>query len=361
MGYRDPKTVHYHMKKFGIKAPPEWARRPHLGLVSQQNVPETIIRTPEGKSWVAALLQGEGCIQSIYRKTSDSTYLVIDTSMVDSAAIFQLSEFVGLSPPSKATKNHQWKPLWRKSIDGLRALRVLREILPFLVGQKLKEAERALVLFTPGGYHRGCLRNSDIWPQSDFPLRTKLRGSNQAPNDPLHEGPMNQPFERFQPEQIPLPGDYGVPQIIIPSSEARGWVGALIQGEGCISSCYVKVTDSTTIDLSVGMTDPAPIFKFSDYAGTSRPTRPKSHQHEKPSWTKRVYGRRAFRILQEVLPFLVGEKLREAERALTFFRQDSYYRGCIRPITIWPPSEFPLRRRPPHHSGRDIPIQNQEE
>jgi hypothetical protein len=343
MGYRDPKTVHYHMKKFGIKSPPEWARRPHLGLVAQEDIPEIIIPTSEGRCWVGALLQGEGCIQSVYRKISDSTYLEADVAMVDPAAIFKLSEYFGLSRPSKSIKNHQWKQLWRKCISGLRALRVLQETIPFLVGQKLKEAEKAVAFFTPRGHHRGCFRNADIWPQNEFPLRTKLRGSNQLSSNSPDEGRTNKRLWS-RSGWIPLSNQPEKWQIIS-TQEDRCWVAALIQGEGSIGSYYVKSTDSTTIALTVGMTDPAPIFKFSDHIGLSRPTRPKPSRSGKPVWRKIVYSRRAFRILQEVRPFLVGEKLREAERALEFFSQGGLRRGCIRPITIWPPDEFPLRRR----------------
>ncbi len=178
MDYRSPKTVQYHMKKFGVKHPAEWARRPKLGLFAQQHIPPTIIATTVGRCWVAALIQGEGCIQSVYRQNEGLTYLELDTSMVDPMPIFRLSAYFGLSRPSKPIKNQNWKPLWRKSISGLRALRVLQEILPFLVGQKQREAERAVTFFAPRGFHEGKFSTSDIWPRNEFPLRSKKRGSN---------------------------------------------------------------------------------------------------------------------------------------------------------------------------------------
>src|SRR4029077_4700583 len=81
----------------------------------------------------------------------------------------------------RTVKNHEWRPQYRKNIAGLRALRVLQEILPFLVGQKLREAQRALEFFGPRGLHRGCYRNGDIWPLNEFPLRTKARGKLSEP------------------------------------------------------------------------------------------------------------------------------------------------------------------------------------
>jgi hypothetical protein len=173
MAYRSTSTVQYHMKKFGIKYPREWARRPKLGLFRQQHIPTTIIPTLEGRSWVAALIQGEGCIQSTYSKRSKSTYLELDTSMVNPMPIFRLSEYFGLPRPSKPIKNHEWKSFWRKTISGLRALRVMQEILPFLVGEKQKEAEKAVTFFAPRGYHRGKFSAVYIWPRNEFPLRSK--------------------------------------------------------------------------------------------------------------------------------------------------------------------------------------------
>jgi hypothetical protein len=177
LGYRDAKMVWYHARKLGIQVPDRWHRRPHLAMVLRRNIPEIVIPTTVARSWVASIIQGEGCIQSGYDKGGDYTFLALDVSMVDSAPIFRLSEYFGLDPPSKPVKNHQWKLLWHKNVAGLRALRVLREITPFLVGQKRKEAEKALSFFSPMGLHRGCFRNRDIWPRSDFPLRTKHRGS----------------------------------------------------------------------------------------------------------------------------------------------------------------------------------------
>lgn len=136
-----------------------------------------------------------------------------------------------------------------------------------------------------------------------------------------------------------------VPGVVITSAEGRSWVGGLIQGEGCIESHYVKSMDSTAIQLAFGMTDPDPIFKFCALVGMSRPSRPKDDHVFQPVWVKRAVGLRALRIVQEVHPFLMGEKLREAERALDFFSPRGYHRGCFRPPDIWPTEEFPLRRR----------------
>jgi hypothetical protein len=176
LGYRDPKMVAYHMRKMGIDRPEEWDRRPWLSLARRKRIPDVVIPTLVGRNWVAGLTQGEGCIQSRHMKENDATFLNLDVSMADSGPIFKFADYVGLSHPSKPVRNHEWKPNWHKNVVGLRALRVLQEILPFLLGEKRREAEHAIAFFSPFGNHRGCFRNGDIWPTDDFPSRTKGLG-----------------------------------------------------------------------------------------------------------------------------------------------------------------------------------------
>lgn len=173
LGYYDASMVYHHLRRLGIQTPPEWSKRPDVSLRRQQNVPEIIITTSEGRSWVGALTQGEGCIQSHYQKRGDSTTIDLTTGMTDPAPIFKLSDYYRLTRPTRPKINHNWKPVWTKTVSGLRAFRILGEILPFLVGQKLKEAERALDFFSPDGYHWGCFRANDIWPLKEFPLRRR--------------------------------------------------------------------------------------------------------------------------------------------------------------------------------------------
>ena len=43
---------------------------------------------------------------------------------------------MGLPAPKTPIRNHDWRPQWRKNVSGLRALRVLQEITPFLLGRE---------------------------------------------------------------------------------------------------------------------------------------------------------------------------------------------------------------------------------
>ena len=152
------------------------------------------------------------------------------------------------------------------------------------------------------------------------------------------------------------PNQKRVPPVVVNPSEWRPWVGGLIQAEGCIHSHYVKATDSTNVDITVGMTDPAPVVKFANLCGLAGPAKPKNlvGHRLKPIWLKDITGLRAYRILGEVLSHLYGEKRREAERALSFFDSRGYHKGHFVPSDIWPAEEFPLRRRRKYFPPKSI-------
>jgi hypothetical protein len=177
LGYASHSTIYYHLERLGIERPRVWNERPWLREFLQRNIPAVIIPTTVGRCWVAGLVQGEGCFQARFRKQVDATYLNLDVSMADPEPIFTFSDYVGLSHPLKPVRNHDWKPNWHKNVSGLRALRVLQEVHPYLLGEKLKEAEKAVTFFTPYGIHSGCFGNLDVWPTSEFHWRTKRRGS----------------------------------------------------------------------------------------------------------------------------------------------------------------------------------------
>jgi hypothetical protein len=119
-----------------------------------------------------------------------------------------------------------------------------------------------------------------------------------------------------------------------------------MQGEGLIGTHYSKKADATALELRVGMTDSAPVFRFCDLVGVGRPKRPSPRvRPQKPVWYAATGGLRAYRVLQEILPFLLGQKLDEAKRALVYFAPDGYRNGRHGGYDVWPVSEFPLRRR----------------
>jgi hypothetical protein len=149
---------------------PEWLS--YFEEVVQKKVPDVVIPARLDRFWVAGMMQTRrGRIQSRFVRQANATYLEIELAMVDPEPVFVFSEYVGLPHPSGPTKNR-----WRRDVLGLRALRVLEEIRPILLGQRLKEAENAIDFFTPDGIHPGRIADADIWSPSEFPWRIKRSG-----------------------------------------------------------------------------------------------------------------------------------------------------------------------------------------
>ncbi|MBI2648657.1 MAG: hypothetical protein HYW93_03275, partial [Thaumarchaeota archaeon] len=96
-----------------------------------------------------------------------------------------------------------------------------------------------------------------------------------------------------------------VPEVIIETERERVQVATLHQGEGCLLVHYLQQSDETSLQLRIGMTDSAPIFRFCDSCGVRRPKRPAPRDPPwKPMWIGVVDGLRAYRVVQEILPFL---------------------------------------------------------
>jgi hypothetical protein len=181
MGYANPSVIYHHMKRFGIEPPTEWRLKPYVSLMRRERVPKVIITAEGGRNWVAALVQGEGCIRTHYSKRFHVTSLEVYVAMTDSAPIFGFCDLVGKTRPQKSIPRHDGrKPVWWTSIGGLKAYRVLQEILPFLLGQKLEEARRGLEFFAPAGYTDGCFGGYEVWPENEFPLRKRGPGRYKA-------------------------------------------------------------------------------------------------------------------------------------------------------------------------------------
>jgi hypothetical protein len=143
-----------------------------------------------------------------------------------------------------------------------------------------------------------------------------------------------------------------VPDVIIPARLDRIWVAGMMQTRrGRIQSKFVRRLRATYLEIELVMADPAPVFAFSDYVGLPRPSRPFNNR-----WHRDVVGLRAFRVLQEIRPILLGRRLREAERAIDLFAPDGIRPGRIEDTDIWSTSEFPWRikrsrRVPPGSPG----------
>lgn len=169
-------SVYRMMKRLEIRPPNAWsARRLEALETMRRRIPEPVIVRMEDRAWVAGLIGGDGSLRAPYDGNRDATRLVVGVNMTDPAWVFRFSDICRVPrphkprPPAKRAK----KNVWVKHITGLRALRVTREILPFLVGSKKIEAERAIEFFSPGGFHPGRFSGFDIWTTAEFPLRIR--------------------------------------------------------------------------------------------------------------------------------------------------------------------------------------------
>jgi len=161
-------AVYRILKRKGKKPPATWTAR-----VYRSPVPAIIIPREVDRAWVAGLIGGDGSISANYIIRRDETVLLVIVRMTDKEWVSRFAEITQSTPPgfvNRASRRNS-KNLWEKSITGIRALRLVQEIMPYLVGGKREEAKRALEFFSPTGYRKGLFRNSEIWPHEKFPLR----------------------------------------------------------------------------------------------------------------------------------------------------------------------------------------------
>ncbi len=108
----------------------------------------------------------EGSISCAYDSVERDTALVVIVEMTDREWVARFAEAIGVSPPSERGQKillPNRKPKFRRGASGLRAVRILVEVMPYLCGQKLIEAKRAVKFFSPSGYKEGCYRAAEIW------------------------------------------------------------------------------------------------------------------------------------------------------------------------------------------------------
>ena len=167
-------------RKLGIPRHSLYYTRRKLGLISKEckidpktefayrarpPVPDVVIQTADGRRFVGTLTGTEGCVTCAYCVKADMTELVLVVEMTDRDWIVEFARTVGLSMPPLSGRGvgPNRKPKFRRSPSGRRALRILNEVLPFLYGQRLKEAERALEFFSPSGSVKGRVKAAQIW------------------------------------------------------------------------------------------------------------------------------------------------------------------------------------------------------
>jgi hypothetical protein len=93
------------------------------------------------------------------------------------------------------------------------------------------------------------------------------------------------------------------------------WCAGFFQGEG-----YVGVRRSKVKALDIGITqyyDRTPLDRFAEYVGTGTVNGPHTNKYTDQAFQYRKTGIEAERVIKDLLPYLTGKKLLQAEKALS--------------------------------------------
>lgn len=185
-------TVYAAIKRFRLRKPRSWETN-HLfrvGKLRRLN-PTSIIESEADRMWVGLLVGTECGLQATYEKSFGSTELKISLGMTDREYVAKFAQLCKTGPPRHTAPRRLGRgDVWSKELKGLRALMVLKEVLPYLLDNKLRQARRAIEFFSPTGYRRGYHTSQDVWPIAEFPFRKGAK-----PNRPI----------RRKTQGIPLP------------------------------------------------------------------------------------------------------------------------------------------------------------
>ncbi|MDV3278410.1 MAG: hypothetical protein LYZ69_08110 [Nitrososphaerales archaeon] len=172
------------MQQYRIEAPKSWGSPSASESRHRRPVPFVVIGTEQDRVFVGTLIGTEGATTCRYEPKQRKTALLVVVEMTDRDYIARFAEIVGLSQPMSAGRltlpGH--KPKFRRTLMGLRALRVLREVLPFMYGVKKREAQRAIDFFSPTGYREGRIAPDEIWGA--------IRDSRDAKSERYIHGPI---------------------------------------------------------------------------------------------------------------------------------------------------------------------------
>lgn len=94
--------------------------------------------------------------------------------------------------------------------------------------------------------------------------------------------------------------------------------------------------DTTRVTIDIDMAAESTIKRASEIVGV-KATGPYHRRSWKPIWELRIDGRRAIKVLQEVLPYLEDEKIFRAKKAIEFFGPYGRKRGHYTALQIFGP------------------------
>ena len=142
-------AVYRVLKRFGKKPPEAWTARMYATLERNKiKVPEIVVTKEVDRAWAAGLIGGDGSISANYIVRRRQTALLVIVRMTNKEWVSRFAEITQSTRPGLLNRKPPEKQMWEKVITGIRALRLLHEITPFLVGGKREEAKRAFEFFS---------------------------------------------------------------------------------------------------------------------------------------------------------------------------------------------------------------------
>lgn len=106
--------------------------------------------TPEGRAWLAGILEGEGCFGSS-RSQGGTVDARVSLEMTDEDVVRDAAALMGTVARPKAPRRDaptHWKPQYAARVSGRRAIDLMAELLPHL---RTRRTERVCQVI--GDYH----------------------------------------------------------------------------------------------------------------------------------------------------------------------------------------------------------------
>jgi hypothetical protein len=97
--------------------------------------------------WLAGLLEGEGSFMR--PPPSSPNQPVIGLQMTDEDVIEKVSSLVGVGYRRVRYNHPEWKPVYALQVRGGRAVRLMRELSPFMGERRRGQIDRALAGYDP--------------------------------------------------------------------------------------------------------------------------------------------------------------------------------------------------------------------
>ncbi len=139
--------------------------RPEASSKKLGEATKTVITSNIERAWLSGLILGEGSITTHFDPSRNRTRATIEIKMTEKAIMQKAASILGVSVigPFYDKRGAGYRPRYEVSVLGTRAVNVLQEILPYLVGVRKERAEVILRRFPRNGTLVGRITASEIF------------------------------------------------------------------------------------------------------------------------------------------------------------------------------------------------------